>query len=64
MLRWNPPLIKYKRPIDVADAEEARALKRFHEARTHNREMTELMASAARVADSVKRLSEELRHLR
>ena len=63
MLHWNPPLFKYKNPIDCADAAEARALKRFHENRAHNREFTELLANASRVADSVKRMSEELRHL-
>lgn len=64
MLHWNPPLFKSRDPIDVADAAEARALKRFHETREHTREFTELMANASRVADSVKRMSEELRHLR
>lgn len=64
MLRWNPPLFKYKRPIDVADAEEAKTLKRFHERREQYRELTEVIATASRVADSVKRMSAELRHLR
>ena len=63
MLRWNPPLFKSRTTIDVADAEEAKALKRFHETRAQNRELTELTATAARIAESVKRISQELRHL-
>lgn len=62
MLGWmRPPLFDYRTPIDRADAEEAKALKRFHKTRAQNREWNELIATAARVADSVGRLSQELR---
>jgi hypothetical protein len=63
MLRWNPPLFKYTRTIADADAEEAKALKRFNESRAQSRELIELTATAARIAESVKRMSQELRHL-
>ena len=63
MLRWNPPLFKHTPTIEVADAEEAKALKRFHASRAQNRELIELTATAARIAESVKRMSQELRHL-
>ena len=63
MLRWNPPLFKHRTTIADADAAEARALKRFHESRAQNRELIELTATAARIAESVKRMSQELRYL-
>ena len=63
MLHWNPPLFKNRTTIEVADAEEAKVLKRFHESRAQRRELTELTATAARIAVSVKRMSHELRHL-
>lgn len=65
MLGWmTPPLFKYKSWLDRADAEEAKTLERFHETRAHSREWNELIATAARVADSVGRLSQELRSRR
>lgn len=63
MLRWNPPLFRYKTTVADADAAEAKALKRFHESRAQNRELIEITATAARIAESVKRMSQDLRHL-
>ena len=63
MLHWNPPLFKYRTTVADADAAEAKALRRFHESRAQRRELTELTATAARIAESVKRMSQELRHL-
>ena len=63
MLYWNPPLFKHRTTIEVADAAEAKALKRFHESRAQNRELIELTATAARIAESVQRMSQELRQL-
>ena len=63
MLHWNPPLFKHKTTVADADAAEAKAIKRFHESRAQNRELIELTATAARIAESVKRMSQELRQL-
>ena len=64
MLGLTSPLFKYRTTIARADAEEAKAVKRFEESRSQMRELNNVMSHAARVADSVARLGEELRHLR
>lgn len=61
MLGLRSPLFKYKNTLDKADAAEAKALKRFQETRSRNRELNNVIAQAARVAASVATLGEELR---
>ena len=64
MLGLTSPLFKYRTTIERADADEAKAVKRFEESRSQLRELNSVMSHAARVADSVARLGEELRHFR
>jgi hypothetical protein len=62
MLGWTRPRFKHRTTVEIADAEEAKALTRYHEGRVRTRELNDLVAQAARVADAVGRLGEELRH--
>ena len=61
MLGWTQPF-RDKNTIEMADAEEAKALQRFEQLRSRNRDLNNVIAQAARVAESVARLGEELRN--
>ncbi|MGH7686238.1 MAG: hypothetical protein ACREN2_05410 [Candidatus Dormibacteria bacterium] len=64
MLGWTTPRFKIRTTIAQADAEEAKTLRRFEESRSRKHELNTAIAQAARVADSVARLGQELRDRR
>ena len=63
MFGLRTPLFPYRTTQDVADAAEARTMRRYADQRERHRELRGLIDQAARTADAVARLEQQLRSI-